>query len=136
MLIIKYIQLIFNYWLIIIQFCIYYFRNDVEKKRKDITDDNESLISKENKKRFKSHDVKEGLTVFLKNVSFSVDNNELKRFMKDRFGSIYYALVCVDRLTEHSKGTAFVKFRVNIYRFIKFIKMKYCELLKWKYCKL
>lgn len=58
--------------------------------------------------------MKEGLTVFFKNVSFSVNNYDLKQFMKERFGPIYYALVCVDRLTEHSKGTAFVKFRVNI----------------------
>lgn len=97
---------------------ILYFRNDGKNKRKNITDDNESVISIENKKRFKSHDVKEGLTVFLKNVSFSVDNDELKRFMKEQFGPIYYALVCVDRLTEHSKGTAFVKFRVNICQFL------------------
>jgi len=84
--------------------------NDVKRKRED-NDDNESVISTANKKRFKSHDVKEGLTVFFKNVSFSVNNDELKRFVKERFGPIYYALVCVDRLTEHSKGTAFVKFR-------------------------
>lgn len=45
-------------------------------------------------------------------MSFSVNNDELKRYMKEKFGPIYYALVCVDRLTEHSKGTAFVKFRV------------------------
>jgi len=91
----------------------YNFRNDVKRKREN-TDDNESVISTSNKKRFKSHDVKEGLTVFFKNVSFSVNNDELKQFVKKRFGPIYYALVCVDRLTEHSKGTAFVKFRVNI----------------------
>ncbi|XP_026822710.1 RNA-binding protein 28 [Rhopalosiphum maidis] len=84
--------------------------NDVKRKRED-NDENESVISTANKKRFKSHDVKEGLTVFFKNVSFSVNNDELKRFVKERFGPIYYALVCVDRLTEHSKGTAFVKFR-------------------------
>lgn len=84
--------------------------NDVKRKREN-TDDNESVISTSNKKRFKSHDVKEGLTVFFKNVSFSVNNDELKQFVKKRFGPIYYALVCVDRLTEHSKGTAFVKFR-------------------------
>lgn len=93
------------------KFNLYLFRNDVKRKREN-TDDNESVVTTENKKRFKSHDVKEGLTVFFKNVSFSVNNDELKRFVKERFGPIYYALVCVDRLTEHSKGTAFVKFRV------------------------
>lgn len=58
----------------------------------------------------------------MKNVSFSVTNDELKRFMKERFGPIYYALICVDRLTEHSKGTAFVKFRVNICNYFFFIR--------------
>ncbi|XP_011257211.2 RNA-binding protein 28 [Camponotus floridanus] len=57
-----------------------------------------------------SNDVSEGRTVFLKNVPFSVKNDELKSFM-EQFGPIYYALVCIDPLTEYSKGTAFVKFR-------------------------
>lgn len=60
--------------------------------------------------RYISNDVQEGKTVFLKNVPFSVKNEELKHYM-EQFGPVYYALVCVDPLTEHSKGTAFVKFR-------------------------
>lgn len=59
-----------------------------------------------------SNDISEGRTVFLKNVPFSVKNDELKSFM-EQFGPIYYALVCIDPLTEYSKGTAFVKFRVR-----------------------
>ncbi|XP_029664594.1 RNA-binding protein 28 [Formica exsecta] len=58
----------------------------------------------------RSNDVSEGRTVFLKNVPFAVKNDELKSFM-EQFGPIYYALVCIDPLTEYSKGTAFVKFR-------------------------
>lgn len=97
------------------------FRDDGSKKRQ-ITDEELDISMPVNKKRFKSHDVKEGLTVFFRNVSFSVNNDELKQFMKERFGPVYYALVCVDRLTEHSKGTAFVKFRVIvIYVWMKFI---------------
>lgn len=103
---------------------MYHFRNDVKRKREN-TDDSESVISTPNKKRFKSHDVKEGLTVFFKNVSFSVNNDELKKFVRERFGPIYYALVCVDRLTEHSKGTAFVKFRVNIIIYYIFLKEQF-----------
>ncbi|CAL7945297.1 unnamed protein product [Xylocopa violacea] len=60
--------------------------------------------------RFESHDISEGKTVFLKNVPFSVKNDELKKYM-EQFGPVYYALVCVDPLTEFSKGTAFVKFK-------------------------
>ncbi|CAG5096374.1 Similar to SPBC4F6.14: Uncharacterized RNA-binding protein C4F6.14 (Schizosaccharomyces pombe (strain 972 / ATCC 24843)) [Cotesia congregata] len=43
------------------------------------------------------------------NVPFSVKNDELRKCM-EQFGPVYYALVCIDSLTEHSKGTAFVKF--------------------------
>ncbi|KAL6258760.1 hypothetical protein P5V15_010708 [Pogonomyrmex californicus] len=57
-----------------------------------------------------SNDVSEGKTIFLKNVPFSVKNDELKRYM-EQFGSVYYALVCIDPLTEYSRGTAFVKFQ-------------------------
>ncbi|XP_047369616.1 RNA-binding protein 28-like [Vespa velutina] len=57
-----------------------------------------------------SNDVHEGKTVFLKNVPFSVKNEELKKYM-EQFGPVYYALICIDSLTEHSKGTAFVKFK-------------------------
>jgi len=60
-----------------------------------------------------SNDVSEGKTVFLKNVPFSVKNEELKKCM-EQFGPVYYALVCIDPLTEYSRGTAFVKFRVRV----------------------
>lgn len=70
--------------------------------------------------RFESHDVSEGKTVFLKNVPFSVKNHELKKYM-EQFGPVYYALVCIDSLTEYSRGTAFVKFKVifflNVFKF-------------------
>lgn len=33
----------------------------------------------------------------------------------ERYGPICYALVCIDPLTEFSRGTAFVKFKVNFY---------------------
>ncbi|KZC14342.1 RNA-binding protein 28, partial [Dufourea novaeangliae] len=75
---------------------------EVEEAKKDITEEKRS--------RFESHDVSEGKTVFVKNVPFSVKNEQLKTFM-ERFGPVYYALICIDSLTEFSKGTAFVKFR-------------------------
>ncbi|KAG8225028.1 hypothetical protein J437_LFUL000005, partial [Ladona fulva] len=52
----------------------------------------------------------EGCTVFLKNVSFQTTNEELKEFM-EKFGPVHYALICKDPLTDHSRGTAFVKFK-------------------------
>ncbi|CAH0389880.1 unnamed protein product [Bemisia tabaci] len=59
----------------------------------------------------KSNDISEGLTVFLRNVPFDVSNEELKSFIRSKYGPVYYALVCMDAATEHSRGTAFVKFK-------------------------
>ncbi|KAK4886795.1 hypothetical protein RN001_003066 [Aquatica leii] len=57
-----------------------------------------------------SNDVVEGKTVFIKNVPFSATNDDVKKCMS-QFGPLYYAVVCIDQLTEHSRGTAFVKFK-------------------------
>lgn len=65
------------------------------------------------KPRVVSNDVSEGKTIFVKNVPFSATNEDLKQCML-QYGHVYYALICIDRLTEHSKGTAFVKFKVYI----------------------
>jgi nucleolar protein 4 len=61
-----------------------------------------------------SNDVSEGRTVFIKNIPFSASNDDLKTCM-EQFGPVIYALICMDPVTEHSKGTAFVKFRVCHY---------------------
>ncbi|CAG9764188.1 unnamed protein product [Ceutorhynchus assimilis] len=72
-------------------------------------DDEEVLEDPNEKKSFQSHDVNEGRTVFIKNVPFDATNEDVKQCMS-QFGRIFYALVCRDKFTEHSKGTAFVKF--------------------------
>lgn len=85
------------------------------------TDDEETEDTKDNiiktefdgeqrPKRF-SNDIDEEKTVFIKNVPFRTTNEDLKQCM-EQFGPVFYALICMDKLTEHSKGTAFVKFRV------------------------
>lgn len=80
-----------------------------EASGEEETDDKE-FIRRKNFKR-ESNDVEDGKTVFIKNVPFSTTNNELKEFMEERFGPVQYALICIDRMTEHSRGTAFVKFK-------------------------
>lgn len=76
------------------------------------SDVQENRNTQENSWHF-SNDVSEGKTIFVKNVPFDATNDDLKNCMS-QFGRIYYALICVDKLTEHSKGTAFVKFLVCI----------------------
>lgn len=83
--------------------------SDGDSSEDEAEDEEEEKYEK--RPRFESHDVSEGKTVFLKSVPFSVKSDELKEYMERRFGPVSYALVCVDPLTEFSKGTAFVKFK-------------------------
>lgn len=87
-----------------------------DEEIQDEEDDNEGDIKEETQEqrpRVFSNDITEGKTVFIKNVPFSATNDDLKECMS-QYGPLYYALICMDKLTEHSKGTAFVKFRVFI----------------------
>lgn len=49
-------------------------------------------------------------SVFIRNLSFDTDQESLKNFMK-QFGWVDYCLICVDKTTGHSKGSAFVRFK-------------------------
>ncbi|XP_050355482.1 RNA-binding protein 28 [Nymphalis io] len=85
---------------------------DVDKEVDDDDggDDDKSVTSTQPEfQRIKLNDAEDGCTVFLTNVPFSVDNDELRTFA-ERTGPVKYALICVDKLTEHSKGSGFVKF--------------------------
>lgn len=89
---------------------------DESEEENDIKDKNNIKIELDDESvsqqpRRISNDVTEGKTVFIKNVPFNATNDDLKSCM-EQFGPVYYALICIDKLTEHSKGTAFVKFRV------------------------
>ncbi|XP_072945579.1 RNA-binding protein 28 [Epargyreus clarus] len=72
-------------------------------------DDGDDRKFSPDKQRVKLNDAEDGCTVFLTNIPFSVDNDQLRTFA-ETIGPVKYALVCVDKLTEHSKGTGFVKF--------------------------
>jgi RNA-binding proteins (RRM domain) len=69
--------------------------------------------------------------VFIKNVPFSATNEDLRTCV-EQFGKVIYAIICIDPVTEHSKGTAFVKFEVcsNIY-FHACVVGSYSLLLIW-----
>lgn len=82
-------------------------RDDDEKDKHDTEEDTKK------KPHVESNDAEEGKTIFIKNLPFLVTNKELGECMS-QFGQLYYAIVCTDRLTEHSKGTGFVKFKVRL----------------------
>ncbi|KAB0799358.1 hypothetical protein PPYR_05165 [Photinus pyralis] len=84
--------------------------NQDDEDEDDIEFDEEIEVKDEEKPRKISNDVNEGKTIFIKNVPFAATNEDIKECMS-QFGPLYYGVICMDQLTEHSKGTAFVKFK-------------------------
>lgn len=89
-----------------------------ESENENISDEQMDVDQEENsmnsRPRVYSNDVSEGKTVFVKNVPFTATNEDLQKCM-EAYGPIYYALICIDKYTEHSKGTGFVKFCVSCF---------------------
>lgn len=50
-------------------------------------------------------------TIFIRNLSYDTEEDDLKKFIEEGFGETRYCLVCRDKATDESKGTAFVKFK-------------------------
>ncbi|RWS24558.1 RNA recognition motif-containing protein-like protein, partial [Leptotrombidium deliense] len=76
-------------------------------------DEEEDLDLKKKKKRRKeSNDVSEGKTVFVKNLSFDTTTEKLEEVMQS-FGETDYCIINEDPVSGHSRGTAFVKFKVK-----------------------
>jgi len=78
--------------------------------------DNESGVEGESEEEYKSdkpagHDVDEHKTVFIKNMSFDSDEDDLRDMMEQVFGPVFFARIVMDKEMNHSKGTAFVKFK-------------------------
>lgn len=55
-------------------------------------------------------DVKEGKTLFIRNLSFDSTEESLHESM-EQFGEVEYCKVVMDKKTNHSRGMAFVKFK-------------------------
>ncbi|XP_054159617.1 RNA-binding protein 28-like [Oppia nitens] len=69
-----------------------------------------SLNSRETNPKKPLDDASEERTIFIRNLSFETTGETLNEFMQT-FGETLYCKLCIDRMTEHSKGTAFVKFK-------------------------
>lgn len=65
-------------------------------------------------------DVDEGKTVFIRNLDFSSSQESLKTCVA-AFGDVHYALLCMDKVMERPKGTAFVKFKVRKINHLKIL---------------
>ena len=76
------------------------------------SDNDDSEIERQISKaaRKQSHDAKEGRTVFIRNLPFETEEDELIELFS-KFGPVDDCKLVVDKETGHSRGTAFVKFK-------------------------
>ncbi|BFZ09199.1 hypothetical protein BsWGS_12238 [Bradybaena similaris] len=91
-----------------------------DEKDKELSDDDSSGESDddvENKMSRKGHqqhreresDVNEGRTVFVRNLPYTIENEELEEFFS-QYGAVKYARAVVDKISGMPKGSAFVQF--------------------------
>ena len=84
--------------------------DDVESEDED--KDHGQKPTLQTRKLKQSTDVKEGKTLFIRNVSFDSTEEALQDLF-EQFGDIEYCKLVVDKRTGHSKGMAFVKFKTT-----------------------
>lgn len=86
--------------------------DDSDSEMEDEAEDEESSPS--NKKPLSdgpSRDVAEERTLFMKNLSYEATEEDIKGVL-EQYGALKYVLLCIDHMTQHSKGTAFAQFLV------------------------
>ena len=73
------------------------------------TKKSEINVSESSPKKGPSKDVTERRSIFISNLSFDATEDDIKNLLSE-FGEVKYVLLCIDKLTEHPKGTAFAQF--------------------------
>ena len=75
------------------------------------SDDDETEGEKKGHDLKTGHDVAENKTVFVRNIAFNSDEEDLRDMMAENFGPVLFARLVMDKMTERPRGTGFVKFR-------------------------
>jgi nucleolar protein 4 len=52
----------------------------------------------------KGHDISENKTVFIRNLSFNTEEEDLKDMMVQTFGRVIFARLVIDKETDYPKG--------------------------------
>lgn len=91
--------------------------NDSEENESE-EDNSEDMEDSEDENKVtkvvkKSKDVKEGKTIFLRNLSYDTDEETVVSHF-EKFGEIEYCKIVYDQETGRSRGSAFVKFKEKI----------------------
>jgi len=89
------------------------YENDVDNSDEDMEDEEEQTadISPKPHNLKAGHDIGEGRTVFLRNLSYDTEEEDLRALMEEYFGSVVFAKLVMDKVMGHPRGTGFVKFR-------------------------
>uniref|UniRef100_F6PLL6 RNA-binding protein 28 n=2 Tax=Ornithorhynchus anatinus TaxID=9258 RepID=F6PLL6_ORNAN len=82
---------------------------ELEQEETDSDGEDEDVDIPKKKKRKLSSDVNEGKTVFIRNLSFDSEEEDLGELL-EQFGELKYVRVVLHHDTEHSKGCAFAQF--------------------------
>lgn len=78
----------------------------------DEEDEEDKLAEKKTSKKQLPSDVKEGRTVFIRNLSFDTEEEDLEEVLL-QFGELNYIKIVLHPDTEHSKGCAFAQFKTK-----------------------
>ena len=88
--------------------------SDSEDENEDGTKDSDEELRRaetQTKQTKQPSDVKEGKTLFIRNISFDSSEESLHALF-EQFGEIDYCKILEDRRTGHSRGMAFVKYEM------------------------
>ncbi|XP_034032533.1 LOW QUALITY PROTEIN: RNA-binding protein 28 [Thalassophryne amazonica] len=85
--------------------------DDDDDEEEDDDDEEESDKKKPPKKTFPS-DVKEGRTIFIRNLAFDTEEEDLEKVLL-QYGELNYIKIVLHPDTEHSKGCAFAQFKTK-----------------------
>lgn len=83
---------------------------DENEERAEDSDEELKRKEPQTKKPKQPSDVKEGKTLFIRNLSFDSSEESLQALF-EQFGEIDYCKILEDRRTGHSRGMAFVKYK-------------------------
>ena len=87
--------------------------SDSEDESEEGTKDRDDELKRkqtQTKKPKQPSDVKEGKTLFIRNISFDSSEESLHALF-EQFGEIDYCKILEDKRTGHSRGMAFVKYK-------------------------
>ncbi|XP_041853890.1 LOW QUALITY PROTEIN: RNA-binding protein 28 [Melanotaenia boesemani] len=86
--------------------------NDDQDDSEDEEDEEDQSVQKKPSKNLLPSDVKEGRTVFIRNLSFDTDEEGLEEVLL-QYGELNYIKIVLHPDTEHSKGCAFAQFKTK-----------------------